>query len=82
MHVNVFDSRKNDVSLQKIGGTRQFENKFSLRSFAQSLQQIGGTRQFESKLSLRSFAKTLYPKAVPLTPNLIYWKRYKYVYIT
>lgn len=22
---------------------------------------------------LRSFAKTLYPKAVPLTPNLIYW---------
>ena len=39
------------------------------------------TRQFESKLSLRSFAKTLYPKAVPLTPNLIYWKQYK-VYIT
>lgn len=39
------------------------------------------TRQFESKLSLRSFAKTLYPKAVPLTPNLIYRKQYK-VYIT
>lgn len=39
------------------------------------------TRQFESKLSLRSFAKTLYSKAVPLTPNLIYWKQYK-VYIT
>lgn len=39
------------------------------------------TRQFKSKLLLRSFAKTLYPKAVPLTPNLIYWKQYK-LYIT
>ena len=34
MHVNVFDSRKNDVSLQKIGGTRQFESKLSLRLLA------------------------------------------------
>ena len=37
MHVNVFDSRKNDVSLQKIGGTRQFESKLSLRLLALSL---------------------------------------------
>ena len=59
MHVNVFDSRKNDVSLQKIGGTRQFESKFSLRLFAQSLQKIGGTRQFENKFSLRLFAQSL-----------------------
>ena len=62
MHVNVFDSRKNDVSLQKIGGTRQFESNLSLRSFAQSLQKIGGTRQFESNLSLRLLALSLYKK--------------------
>ena len=62
MHVNVFDSRKNDVSLQKIDGTRQFESKLSLRLFAQSLQKIGGTRQFESKLSLRLLALSLYKK--------------------
>ena len=62
MHVNVFDSRKNDVSLQQIGGTRQFESKLSLRVLAQSLQKIGGTRQFESKLSLRLLALSLYKK--------------------
>ena len=41
MHVNVFDSRKNDVSLQKIGGTRQFESKLSLRLLALSLYKKG-----------------------------------------
>lgn len=29
----------------------------------------------------QDFALPLYPKAVPLTPTLIYWKQYK-VYIT
>jgi len=48
--------QKNTLSLQKKSCTRQFENKFSLRSFALSLQKISCTRQFESKLSLRSLA--------------------------
>ena len=48
------------LPLHKIGGTRQFENKFSLHSFALSLHKIGGTRQFENKLSLHSFALSLH----------------------
>ena len=40
------------LPLHKLGGTRQFENKFSLRSLALALHKLGGTRQFESKLSL------------------------------
>ena len=32
------------LSLQKIGGVRQFESKLSLRSLALSLQKIGGAQ--------------------------------------
>ncbi|WP_276816626.1 hypothetical protein [Segatella maculosa] len=49
------------VYLQKPGYARQFENKFSLRSFALSLQKSGCTRQFENKFSLHAFAPTLQP---------------------
>ena len=38
----------NVVFLHKISCTRQFENKFSLRSFALSLHKISCTRQFEN----------------------------------
>ena len=66
--------RKNTLSLQKKSCTRQFENKFSLRSFALSLQKISCTRQFESKLSLRSLALSLqkikHMKAVKPKKNL------------
>ena len=52
----------NVVFLHKISCTRQFENKFSLRSFALSLHKISCTRQFENKFSLRSFALSLQQK--------------------
>ena len=51
------------LSLQKKSCTRQFENKFSLRSFALSLQKKSCTRQFENKFSLRSFALSLQKKS-------------------
>ena len=47
------------LSLHKISCIRQFENKFSLRSFALSLHKISCIRQFENKFSLRSFALSL-----------------------
>ena len=38
------------VLLHKLGGIRQFENKFSLRSLALTLHKLGGTGQRENKL--------------------------------
>ncbi|PTL25446.1 hypothetical protein C3V39_12430 [Prevotella sp. oral taxon 820] len=46
--------------MQKIGGIRQIERKFSLHMLAQFLQKIGGARQIESKLSLHSLAQFLH----------------------
>ena len=48
------------LSLYKISGTREIENKLSFRSFALSLHKISGTREIENKLSFRSFALSLY----------------------
>ena len=42
------------VLLHKLGGVRQSENKFSLRSLALTLHKLGGIRQCENKFSLRS----------------------------
>ena len=47
------------LSLHKIGCTRQFVSKLTLRSFALPLHKIGCTRQFVSELTLRSFALSL-----------------------
>ena len=40
----------NVVFLHKISCTQQFENKFSLRSFALSLHKISCIRQFENRI--------------------------------
>ena len=51
-------------------------NEFDvLHSFAKTLHKSKlHSAKHSSELDvLHSFAKTLYPKAVPLTPTLIYW---------
>ena len=44
--------RKNTLSLQKVSCTRQFENKFSLRSLALSLQKIKHMKAVKPKKNL------------------------------
>ena len=54
------------LSLYKISGTREIENKLSFHSFALSLHKISGTREIESKLSFHSFALSLpHNKPIP-----------------
>ena len=38
------------VLLHKLGGVRQCENKFSLRSLALTLHKLGGIRQSEKQI--------------------------------
>jgi hypothetical protein len=47
------------LTLHKVGGTRQYGNKFPLRSFAHLLHKTGGTRQYGNEFPLRSFAHLL-----------------------
>ena len=42
---SVLSFRSFALSLNKIGGTRQFVSEFTLRSFALTLNKIGGTRE-------------------------------------
>ena len=64
--------------------TRQFESKLSLRSFAKTLYpSLSCTRHnIQASLMFCARLQRLCTPKVPLTPNLIYWKQYKYVYIT
>ena len=46
--------------MHKLSCTRQFENKFSLRSLVSTLHKLSCTRQFENKFSLHSLVSTLH----------------------
>ena len=60
------------LTLQKLGGTRPYENKFSWPSLALTLQKLGGTRPYENKFSWPSLALTLHSSCTIITKSKAY----------